>query len=54
MPEDHLLGQRGAGFKQFLAILDDGRIAISALALGSARACLDLATDYARTRVAFG
>ena len=54
VPEDHLLGQRGHGFKQFLAILDDGRIAISALALGSARACLDLATDYARTRVAFG
>jgi short-chain 2-methylacyl-CoA dehydrogenase len=54
VPEDHLLGERGAGFKQFLAILDDGRIAISALALGSARACLDLATGYARTRVAFG
>jgi short-chain 2-methylacyl-CoA dehydrogenase len=54
VPEDSLLGQRGAGFKQFLAILDDGRIAISALALGSARACLDLATEYARSRVAFG
>ncbi|WP_380167404.1 acyl-CoA dehydrogenase family protein [Jannaschia sp. R86511] len=54
VPEDHLLGERGAGFKQFLAILDDGRIAISALALGSARACLDLATEYAKTRVAFG
>ncbi|MFC5380224.1 acyl-CoA dehydrogenase family protein [Aquipuribacter nitratireducens] len=54
VPEDHLLGERGAGFRQFLAILDDGRIAISALALGSARACLDLATEYARTRVAFG
>ncbi len=54
VPEDHLLGQRGHGFKQFLAILDDGRIAISALALGSARACLDLATGYAKTRTAFG
>ncbi|WP_336920876.1 acyl-CoA dehydrogenase family protein [Aquipuribacter sp. SD81] len=54
VPEDHLLGARGDGFRQFLATLDDGRIAISALALGSARACLDLATEYARTRVAFG
>ncbi|MFC3689316.1 acyl-CoA dehydrogenase family protein [Aquipuribacter hungaricus] len=54
VPEDSLLGQRGHGFGQFLAILDDGRIAISALALGSARACLDLATGYAKTRTAFG
>ncbi len=40
--------------RQFLKTLDDGRIAISALALGCARACLELATDYARTRTAFG
>lgn len=54
VPADHLLGQRGAGFKQFLATLDDGRIAISALALGLAQACLDECTRYASTRQAFG
>ena len=41
VPEDNLLGARGRGFPQFLAILDDGRIAISALAVGLAQACLD-------------
>ena len=50
----NLLGERGAGFKQFLKTLDDGRIAISALALGLAQACLEQATDYAKTRTAFG
>ena len=54
VPADHLLGAEGDGFKQFLKTLDDGRIAISALALGCARACLELATDYAKTRIAFG
>ncbi len=54
VPADHLLGARGGGIRQFLATLDDGRIAISALALGLAGACLDAATDYARTRTAFG
>ena len=54
VPEANLLGQRGHGFKQFLKILDDGRIAISALALGCAQTCLDLATDYATTRTSFG
>jgi alkylation response protein AidB-like acyl-CoA dehydrogenase len=53
-PADHLLGQPGAGFRNFLSILDDGRIAISALALGSARACLELSVDHARQRHAFG
>ena len=42
VPEANLLGTRGRGFKQFLAVLDDGRIAISALAVGLAQACLDL------------
>jgi short/branched chain acyl-CoA dehydrogenase len=51
---DNLLGQRGRGFSQFLAILDDGRIAISALAVGLAQACLDAALEYATTRRAFG
>jgi butyryl-CoA dehydrogenase len=54
VPASHLLGRRGQGFRQFLATLDDGRIAIAALALGLARACLEHATEYARTRVAFG
>ncbi|GAB2685958.1 acyl-CoA dehydrogenase family protein [Thalassiella azotivora] len=54
VPEDHLLGRRGDGFRQFLATLDDGRVAISALAVGLAQACLELTTDYARTRTAFG
>jgi alkylation response protein AidB-like acyl-CoA dehydrogenase len=54
VPEDHLLGRRGDGFKQFLAILDDGRIAISALAVGLAQACLEQSRAYARERQAFG
>lgn len=54
VPEANLLGERGKGFRQFLKILDDGRIAISALALGCAQACLDLATDHAKTRTSFG
>ncbi len=54
VPDHHLLGQPGAGFRNFLAILDDGRIAISALAVGCARACLELATQYACQRQAFG
>jgi short-chain 2-methylacyl-CoA dehydrogenase len=54
VPEDHLLGVRGQGYQQFLAILDDGRIAIAALALGCIRACLELSVAYARERQAFG
>jgi len=54
VPEGNLLGERGAGFKQFLKTLDDGRIAISALAVGLSQACLEAATDYAKTRTAFG
>jgi len=54
VPEANLLGARGRGFKQFLAILDDGRIAISALAVGLAQACLDESLRYAKTRSTFG
>lgn len=54
VPASNLLGERGAGFKQFLKTLDDGRIAISALAVGLAQACLEAATEYACTRQAFG
>lgn len=54
VPGDHLLGEPGQGFRNFLSILDDGRIAISALALGCARACLELSVAYATEREAFG
>src|SRR6476469_3242053 len=54
VPVDNLLGEPGQGFRQFLKTLDDGRIAISALAVGCAQACLELATDYAKGREAFG
>ena len=54
IPEENLLGEPGKGFHNFLTMLDGGRIAISALALGLAQACLDLSLDYAKTRNAFG
>jgi len=54
VPAENLLGERGRGFSQFLATLDDGRIAISALAVGLAQACLEASQRYARERVAFG
>jgi short/branched chain acyl-CoA dehydrogenase len=51
---DHLLGEQGKGYAQFLSTLDSGRIAIAALALGCIRACRDLATQYALERQSFG
>lgn len=54
IPEENLLGEPGQGFHNFLTMLDGGRIAISALALGLAQACLDLSVEYAKTRNAFG
>ena len=54
VPDHHLLGAPGSGFRNFLSILDDGRVAISALALGCARACLESAVAYAKERTAFG
>jgi alkylation response protein AidB-like acyl-CoA dehydrogenase len=54
VPEANLIGPRGAGFSQFLAILDDGRIAISALAVGLAQACLEESLRYAKQRMTFG
>ena len=54
VPADHLLGERGRGYAQFLATLDDGRIAISALATGCLQACLDLCVEYAGQRETFG
>src|SRR5437870_5037216 len=50
----NLLGEQGAGFRQFLAILDDGRVAIAALAVGLAQACLEQSVAYAEERQAFG
>ena len=54
VPAANLLGERGRGYSQFLATLDDGRVAIAALAVGLAQACLEVSRDYARSRVAFG
>lgn len=54
VPEDHLLGPRGAGFKQFMQILDGGRIGVAAMGLGLAQGALDEAIAYANQRKAFG
>jgi alkylation response protein AidB-like acyl-CoA dehydrogenase len=54
VPEGNLLGERGRGFANFLHILDEGRIAIAALATGAAEGCLEAAVDYANKRVVFG
>jgi alkylation response protein AidB-like acyl-CoA dehydrogenase len=54
VPETNLLGPRGAGFKQFLHILDIGRIGVAAMGVGLAQGALDEALSYARERRAFG
>jgi butyryl-CoA dehydrogenase len=54
VPEENLLGERGRGYANFLSILDEGRIAISALAVGLAQACVDESVKYAKERMAFG
>ena len=54
VPEDNLLGDRGRGYAQFLATLDDGRVAIAALAVGCIQACLDASLQYAGERQTFG
>ena len=54
VPEANLLGERGRGYAQFLATLDDGRVAIAALAVGCIQACLDMSVDYAGQRQTFG
>jgi butyryl-CoA dehydrogenase len=54
VPASNLLGERGRGFAHFLEILDDGRIAIAALAVGAIQACLDHSVRYAQDRNAFG
>jgi short/branched chain acyl-CoA dehydrogenase len=54
VPEQNLLGPRGAGFKQFLHILDIGRIGVAAMGVGLAQGALDEALAYAKERKAFG
>ncbi|HVM02251.1 MAG TPA: acyl-CoA dehydrogenase family protein [Acidimicrobiales bacterium] len=54
VPEDHLLGRRGRGMAQVLAVLDEGRVALAALAVGVIEACLAASTHYAGQRWAFG
>jgi short-chain 2-methylacyl-CoA dehydrogenase len=54
VPEANLVGERGRGYAQFLSILDEGRIAISAVAVGLAQGCVDESLRYAREREAFG
>ena len=54
VPEANLLGPRGQGFKQFLQILDGGRIGVAAMGLGLAQGALDEAIAYAKERRAFG
>jgi short-chain 2-methylacyl-CoA dehydrogenase len=54
VPEDYLLGTRGAGLRQFLEILDGGRISVAAMGLGLAQGAYDLASAYARERKQFG
>ncbi|MGH9118866.1 MAG: acyl-CoA dehydrogenase family protein [Acidimicrobiales bacterium] len=53
VPSENLLGERGRGYPQFLQILDEGRVAIAALAVGAIQACLEQSTAYARERHAF-
>jgi alkylation response protein AidB-like acyl-CoA dehydrogenase len=54
LPAEHLLGNRGEGFRQFMITLDGGRISIGAMAVGIAQASLDAALKYAKERVQFG
>jgi len=54
VPEENLLGARGEGFKNFLIILDAGRVAIGALAVGLIQGCVDMCVSYAKERKQFG
>ena len=54
MPEGNLLGERGRGYAQFLATLDEGRVAIAALSAGLAQGCVDECLRYVGERTAFG
>jgi short-chain 2-methylacyl-CoA dehydrogenase len=54
VPRENLLGERGRGYAQFIATLDEGRVAIAALSVGLAQGCVDESVRYARERRAFG
>lgn len=54
VPRSNLLGQEGGGFAQFLKVLEGGRIAIAALSVGVAQACLDACLGYSQQRRQFG
>ncbi|HWX74249.1 MAG TPA: acyl-CoA dehydrogenase family protein, partial [Solirubrobacteraceae bacterium] len=54
VPEGNLLGPRGAGFRQFLRVLDIGRIGVAAMGVGLAQGALEMALQYAKERRAFG
>lgn len=54
VPEENLLGERGRGYANFLSILDEGRVAIAALATGAAQGCVDESVKYAKERTSFG
>jgi len=54
VPQSNLLGDRGEGFRQFLKMLDCGRIGVAAMSVGIAQACLDASVNYAKTREQFG
>jgi alkylation response protein AidB-like acyl-CoA dehydrogenase len=54
VPEENLVGRRGAGLRQFLHVLDIGRIGVAAMGVGLAQGALDEALAYARERRAFG
>ncbi len=54
VPEENLLGERGEGFRQFLEVLDGGRISVAAMGVGLAQGAYDLAVAYAKEREQFG
>ena len=54
VPEENLLGEKGAGFRQMLETLDNGRLAIAAMGLGGAQGAYELALKYSRERKQFG
>jgi short/branched chain acyl-CoA dehydrogenase len=54
VPEANILGERGRGFANFIATLDEGRVAFAALCTGAAQGCLEEAMRYAKTRNVFG
>ncbi len=54
VPKENLVGKRGHGFKQFLVVLDGGRIGVAAMSVGIAQACLDASLKYVQERNQFG